>query len=399
MAQNLTMKKIVTLFAMMATVLFCSAQSQVEFFQGTWEEAFAKAEEENKHVFVDSYTDWCFWCKVMDKETFTDPEIAAYLNAEFVPFKIDMEKGFGINVAMKFRVRSFPTLLYFNPQGQILEKKPGYEKDNSKFLAHLKEIRADKRPQVFSFASQAFDLDYPEFVEGVFGVGGKRQKTNAETVDAWLETADLDSEVAWTALTQCPTGEKYKTQVLENSEKYVSLYGTQEVDTYVIGVVNSKVRKAGKDSDKEMFDGAIATLNKYYSKDEEKASMIRSFELSFLKATGDWEAYTTMADAILKEKPLEDQLGFANSVAWTLYEKCDDPKCLKMMESWMNKVTELEPNYMYLDTYAALLYKNGDLPNAKKYAEQAIEVGEKDESDTAETAALLQKIEESMDGK
>ena len=105
------------------------------------------------------------------------------------------------------------------------------------------------------------------------------------------------------------------------------------------------------------------------------------------------------ADATLKEQPLDEQLGFANSVAWTLYEKCDDPKCLKMMEDWMEKVVELEPNYMYLDTYAALLYKNGDMQSAKKYAEQAIEVGAKDETDTAETAALLKKIEESMDDK
>ena len=399
MTQKFAMKKIVTLFALMGTVIFCSAQSQVEFFQGTWEEAFAKAEKENKHVFVDAFTDWCYWCKVMDEKTFTDPEIAAYLNTEFVPFKLDMEKGFGIDVAMKFRVRSFPTSLYFNPKGQILEKKPGYTKDNSEFLAHLKDIRADERSQVFSFASQSFDMEYPEFIEGVFGVGGKRKKTDATTVDAWLETADLYSEVAWTALTQCPTGEKFQNQVLENSEKYISLYGAQEFDNHIAGMVNSKVRQAGKDSDAEMFDKAIATLDKYYTNEEEKPLIMSSFEMSYLKATGDWEAYTIKADAILKEKSLEDQLGFANSVAWTLYEKCEDPKCLKMMELWMNKVVELEPSYMYLDTYAALLYKNGDLPNAKKYANQAIEVGEKEKSNTEETATLLQKIEEDMDGR
>ena len=120
---------------------------------------------------------------------------------------------------------------------------------------------------------------------------------------------------------------------------------------------------------------------------------------SFFKCTGDWAAYTMKADAALKDKPLEDQLGFANSVAWTLYEKCDDPKCLKMMEDWMEKVIELEPKYMFLDTYAALLYKNGDMPNAKKYAQQAIEVGNEDESNVEETVALLKKIEESMDDK
>lgn len=392
------MKQIVFILTLMATALFCSAQGQVNFFEGTWEEAFAKAAEEDKHVFVDSYTDWCYWCKVMDKETFTDKAIADYLNEEFVAIKVDMEKGFGTSVAMKFRVRAFPTLLFFNPQGQIIEKKPGFEKDNAKFLEHLKGIRADKRPQVYAFASQNFDLDYPAFLEGVFGVGGKRARTNAETVDAWLdETDDLYNEVAWTALTQCPTGEKYKQHMLDNSEKYIGLYGAQEFDGFVSNVVYSKVSAAGKEGDKQMLDEAIGILNKYYTNEEDKADMVSSFEMSYMKATEDWEGYTMKADKLIREGALEENLGLANSVAWTLYEKCDDPKCLKMMEEWMNKVVELEPNYMFLDTYAALLYKNGDMPKAKKYAEQAIVVGKKDESDIGETEALLKKIEASME--
>jgi thioredoxin-related protein len=392
------MKQIFFTLTLMASVLCCSAQGQVNFFEGTWEEAFAKAAEEDKHVFVDSYTDWCYWCKVMDKETFTDKAIADYLNEEFVAIKVNMEKGFGTSVAMKFRVRAFPTLLFFNPQGQILEKKPGFTKDKSKFLAHLQEIRADKRPQVFSFASQNFDLDYPEFVEGSFGVGGKRVRTKAETVDAWLdETEDLYSEVAWTALTQCPTGEKYKQHLLDNADKYIGLYGTQEFDGFVSQMVYSKVSKAGKEGDKKMLDEAIALLTKHYTDEEDKAGMIDNFEMSYMKATKDWKGYTMKADKLIREGTLEENAGLANSVAWTLYEKCDDPKCLKMMEEWMNKVVELEPNYMFLDTYAALLYKNGDMPKAKKYAEQAIVVGKKDESDVKETETLLQKIEESME--
>jgi len=393
------MKIIFTLLTLLASVFYCSAQGQVEFFQGTWEEAFTKAAKEEKHVFVDSFTDWCYWCKVMDNETFTDPEIAAYLNAEFVPIKVDMEKGFGVKVAMKYRVKAFPSLLYFNPQGELLEKQTGYERENPKFLDHLQEIRADKRAQPYSFASQDFNLEYPDFVEGVFGIEGKRTRTDAETVDAWLETEkDLFNEVAWTAMTQCPTGEKYQRQIMDNADKYVSLYGAAEFDSYLVSrIVYPKIEMAGKDKDKVMYDEAISLLNKYHIDEEEKAGLIENFEMNYLKATGDWVAYTMKADAILKSKPLEEQLGFANSVAWTLYEKCEDPKCLKIIEAWMDKVVELEPNYMYLDTYAALLYKNGDLSKAKKYAEIAIEVGAKDETDTAETASLLKKIEESME--
>jgi len=395
------MKQILICFCLTLLTLQISAQSKVDFFQGTWQEAFAKAEKENKHVFVDSYTDWCYWCKVMDKETFTDQAIADYLNKEFVPLKMDMEKGFGIQVALKYRIRGFPTILFFNPSGELLVRKFGYQEDNSKFLEYLKEIRADKREKPFSFASQDFDLDYPEFIEGLFGINGKRERTDESTVDAWLENQkDLFNEVSWTALTQCPTGENYKTYVLDNAAKYISLYGPQEFDNFLSSYVYAKVEEAGEEKSQEKYDAAVVLLNQHMQNEEDKEDMNESFEMSFLKATGDWKGYTMKADQRLKSKDLKDQLGFANSIAWTLYEQCEDQECLKMIEEWMNKVIELDPQYMYVDTYAALLYKNGDYPRAKTYAEKAIEIGKKDDSDTAETVVLLEKIEESIkDGK
>ena len=131
------------LILILSLLIASTAIGQVNFFEGSWDEAFAKAKTEGKHVFVDSYTDWCYWCKVMDKNTFTDEAIANYLNEEFVPIKVNMEKGFGIDVAMKFRVRGFPTLMYFNHEGELVEKKAGYEQDNGKFLDHLKMIRTE----------------------------------------------------------------------------------------------------------------------------------------------------------------------------------------------------------------------------------------------------------------
>jgi len=375
-----------------------SAIGQVNFFEGTWEEAFAKANEEGKHVFVDSYTDWCYWCKVMDKNTFTDEAIANYLNEEFVPIKVNMEEGFGIDVAMKFRVRGFPTLMYFNHEGELVEKEAGYEQDNGKFLEHLRMIRTEKTEKVFAFDSQSFDLEYPEFIQGVFGVGGERKRTDAETVDAWLDDQqDLYNEVAWTALTQCPTGDKYKMHVLENKDKYTALYGTSEFDRVVISAVSAKVNEAAKEKSPEMFDESIAILNEYMKAGEDRDDMANSFEYSFYQSAGMWKEYTMKADADLKNKPIEEQVDFANRVGWTLYERCEDQKCLKIMEEWMAKVVELDPKFMYIDTYAALLYKTGDLPKAKKFAEKAIEVGKVDEQDTSDTVALLEKIEASMD--
>jgi thioredoxin-related protein len=46
---------------------------------------------ENKTVLIDLYTDWCSWCKVMDKKTYSDPDVVRYINEHFLPVKLDAE--------------------------------------------------------------------------------------------------------------------------------------------------------------------------------------------------------------------------------------------------------------------------------------------------------------------
>ena len=57
----------------------------------TMEEADKLCSTAPRKIFVDMYTDWCGWCKKMDRETFTDPTLANYLNENFYPVKFDAE--------------------------------------------------------------------------------------------------------------------------------------------------------------------------------------------------------------------------------------------------------------------------------------------------------------------
>lgn len=56
------------------------------------EEAFAKAEKENKPLFVSIGYATCHWCHVMEHESFEDENVAAVLNRHFVPIKVDREE-------------------------------------------------------------------------------------------------------------------------------------------------------------------------------------------------------------------------------------------------------------------------------------------------------------------
>lgn len=58
----------------------------------SFEEAVEKSKTDKKKIFIDVYTDWCGWCKVMDKNTFSQAEIARYLNENYHAVKLNAEQ-------------------------------------------------------------------------------------------------------------------------------------------------------------------------------------------------------------------------------------------------------------------------------------------------------------------
>lgn len=80
---------LIILVAVLATST-ANAQNKVKWM--TWEEALAAHAENPKKIIVDIYTDWCGWCKKMDKATFQKDQIAIYINANYYAVKFDAEQ-------------------------------------------------------------------------------------------------------------------------------------------------------------------------------------------------------------------------------------------------------------------------------------------------------------------
>ena len=60
----------------------------------TWlsvQEASSQLEKEKRPVIIDVYTDWCHYCKVMDKTTWSNPSISDYVSKYFYPIKFNAE--------------------------------------------------------------------------------------------------------------------------------------------------------------------------------------------------------------------------------------------------------------------------------------------------------------------
>lgn len=87
----------------------------------------AKANKENKLVFVDCYTSWCGPCRSLATNVFPLDKVGRYFNEKFVNTKIDMEKGEGPELAKKYGVNVFPTLLILDHEGNEKGRIVGFK--------------------------------------------------------------------------------------------------------------------------------------------------------------------------------------------------------------------------------------------------------------------------------
>jgi thioredoxin-related protein len=112
--------------------------AQINFYTNNSEAGFANvfriAKNSNKVVMIDCYTDWCGWCKKYDTNAFANAAVGEYANEHFVSYKLDMETPLGVAVAEAIDVNSFPTILWFTPEGKIIKRLNGY-RNSTDFLS------------------------------------------------------------------------------------------------------------------------------------------------------------------------------------------------------------------------------------------------------------------------
>lgn len=95
---------------------------ELEWFL-TYEEAMEKAKEKNRPVMIDFYTDWCSWCKQLDRTTYAAPTVIKKAE-EFISLKIDADEKRPL--AARYKVGAFPTILFIDPEGIEIHRVVGF---------------------------------------------------------------------------------------------------------------------------------------------------------------------------------------------------------------------------------------------------------------------------------
>lgn len=139
------MKKIIALLFL--AVAWNASSQKINWM--TMNEALEAQKEEPRKIIMDVYTTWCGPCKLMDKNTFSDKKVAAFINKNYYPVKFNAEgteeiyyKDFnytnpnyqpgrrGRNATHLFAdaldLQGYPSLVFFNDNGDLIEDIAGY---------------------------------------------------------------------------------------------------------------------------------------------------------------------------------------------------------------------------------------------------------------------------------
>ncbi len=130
---------------MVVLILFIGSFTTAQVKWMTMNEALEAQKKEPKKILLKAYTNTCPNCKWMEKHAFSKPEIAAFINENYYPVKFDVEgtetinyKGAIYSNPMKdryknsqhefagfMRIFEYPTLVFFDETGRIINPVPG----------------------------------------------------------------------------------------------------------------------------------------------------------------------------------------------------------------------------------------------------------------------------------
>ena len=132
----------------------------------TMDEALELQKKKPKKIMVDMYTKWCGPCKMLDKNTFQNKEVADYVNKNFYAVKFNAEGNDVVNYKGKeysnptydpakanrrnsahqlsrhFQVRAYPTVVYLDEKAEVIAPIKGYQTP-SQIELYLKMFASD----------------------------------------------------------------------------------------------------------------------------------------------------------------------------------------------------------------------------------------------------------------
>jgi thiol-disulfide isomerase/thioredoxin len=115
------MRNIIISFLFLCPILaWAGDKTKVGFYKGNLMSIQETAKAEGKLYFYDFVASWCTPCKWMDETTYTDANLANYIDANYVAAKVDIDDFDGYALKEKYKIQVLPTIIVFNQDGKVV---------------------------------------------------------------------------------------------------------------------------------------------------------------------------------------------------------------------------------------------------------------------------------------
>jgi thiol-disulfide isomerase/thioredoxin len=360
----------------------------VSFEQSEWKTVLAKAKSENKIIFMDAYTVWCGPCKMMSNQTFPNKEVGDFYNKNFVSVKMDMEKGEGIDLASKYKVNLYPTLLYIDGDGEIVHRTAGFMGPKEFIELGKIAVAPEKRLKGLEAKYNSGDRSPETLYAIAMAKSGAADPSAGTFANEYLKTqGDMGTDKNMELIMQVvndpfSTGFQY---LLKNKKQFEGKYGTQPV--------SAKVEQSFTEYLTTKPDMSEAEVEKLFTTvfQADGKRMASSYRITKAREAGDRAGFAKAAIAHYKKFPSNDA-DELNEIAWTFYKVVEDPKQLKSAVKLAKKSVSINDAFFNNDTLAALYFKLKKKKKAIKHATKAIEFAKAAGEDFSATQSLLDDI-------
>lgn len=387
------------------TLLFISCSATVNAAEDTgltiieqdYNQALTAAKKEGKLLFIDFYTTWCGPCKKLDKLVFRNDSVQGLLNEKIVLLRYDAENDTVFHLSKKHHVSSYPTGMILNENGYVVSRKRGFLGDDFKSLSSsvIEFINAgvelSKEGTIIKgYSNKINPALYPDFY--VDYVNRTDTDLDSTELNTYLSAADdVFSEQYFATLLYFASDahDGIADATLENQDKYSALYGKDNVELLTYFLARGKFKRAIVKKSQADYNQAVAFVKRGLSQ-EWIDDILPSFEKDYLIAQNRWDKVFAIYEKMKNAGEMSN--GYVNHFSWQVYKSCDDQEVIKKCLTWMQEVTDAEPEFDYLDTYAYLLYKSGNNAAAKKIAQLAIKAGKADDRSTKGLEQLITKL-------
>jgi len=390
------MKKIISgLFVFSSMILF--AQEAIQFQELPFKDIIAKAKKEKKLVFIDAYASWCGPCKMMEKNVFTQKPVGDYFNTNFVNARFDMEKGEGREIAAKYGVRSYPTYLFLNGEGELVSQNSGYM-EQSMFVAMAQDINSagNKKGSLKErFANGEKD---PEFLINIMKLNSSSdydfaKKASERYFENKKKTEEISKEEIGFLLFFVKSTEdsNYSTFTSRKAEiiKYLPEETYNEFDNQL--KLSKIVEQSIDDKNKRINDEYFMKTAEPLVGKQLAQSKLNQTKLSYYEQNANFPEFEKTALEYYKNSDAFEPNELLRA-AWIFSDHIKNPASLKKASEWAEKSVmrgETSENTYIL---AKLYFLTGNKEMAKSYAEMSKNMAVQANKDSKLAEELLKQI-------